>query len=111
MLDKELPQFCMANETAAAAVAKFRADFAHVISRDLDAAQSAMGLCARGAVVDQNEAEHIAPPPGKRFSRHKTDGAVSARLCQWRFPLINGYSRDRHLVIGCMRRSAEEISL
>jgi hypothetical protein len=70
VLDEELPQSCVTGETAAAAVAKFRADLADVISRDLDAAQSAMGLCARSAVVDQNEAEHIAPPPGKRFPRH-----------------------------------------
>jgi hypothetical protein len=93
MLDKELPQFCMANETAAAAIAKFRADFAHVISRDLDAAQSAMGLCARGAVVDQNEAEHVAPPPGKRFSRHKTARFQRAfangdSLCSTAIPVI-----------------------
>jgi hypothetical protein len=79
MLDEELPQFCMAGETAVAAVAKFRADLADVISRDLDAAQGAMGLCARGAVVDQNEAKHIAPPPGKRFLRH------NAARCQRHF--------------------------
>jgi len=64
VLDEKLPQFCVTGETAAAAVAKFRADLADVISRDLDAAQSAMGLYARSAVIDQNEAEHIAPPPG-----------------------------------------------
>jgi hypothetical protein len=57
----------MTGETVAAAVAKVRADLPDVTCRDLGAAQGAMSICARGAVIDQNEAEHIGPPPGIGF--------------------------------------------
>jgi len=57
----------MAEETVAAAVAKLRTDLADVTSRDLGAAQGAMGVQARGAVIDNNEAEHVRPPPGIGF--------------------------------------------
>jgi hypothetical protein len=57
----------MLKETAAAAVAKLRTDLPDVTSRDLGAAQSAMGVRARGAVIDKNEAQHIGPPPGTGF--------------------------------------------
>ena len=53
----------MIGETAAAAVAKLRADLPDVTSGDLGAAQGAMGVRARGAVIDKNEAEHVGPPP------------------------------------------------
>jgi hypothetical protein len=45
----------MIGETAAAAVAKLRADLPDVTSSDLGAAQGAMGVRARGAVIDKNE--------------------------------------------------------
>jgi phosphoribosylaminoimidazole (AIR) synthetase len=70
----------MIGETAAAAVAKLRADLPDVTSGDLGAAQGAMGVRARGAVIDKNEAEH----------RH---------LLLERFTSQNGYSLNRHLVI------------
>ena len=54
----------MIGETAAAAVKKLRADLPDVTSSDLGAAQGAMGVRARGAVIDKNEAEHVGPPPG-----------------------------------------------
>jgi len=54
----------MIGETAAAAVAKLRADLPDVTSGDLGAAQGAMGVRARGAVIDKNEAKHVGPPPG-----------------------------------------------
>jgi hypothetical protein len=57
----------MAEETATAAVAKLRTDLPDVTSRDLGAAQGAMGVRARGAVIDKNEAEHVEPPPGIGF--------------------------------------------
>jgi hypothetical protein len=59
----------MLKETAAAAVAKLGADFPDVTSRDLGAAQGAMGIRAWGAVIDKNEAQHIGPPPGTGFLR------------------------------------------
>jgi hypothetical protein len=49
----------MIGETAAAAVAKLRADLPDVTSGDLGAAQGAMGVRARGAVIDKNEAKHV----------------------------------------------------
>jgi hypothetical protein len=52
----------MIGKTAAAAVAKLRADLPHVIPGDLGAAQGAMGVRAQGAVIDNNEAEHVGPP-------------------------------------------------
>ena len=59
----------MAEETAAAAVAKLGTDFPDVTSRDLGAAQGAMGVRARAAVIDKNEAEHVGPPPATGFLR------------------------------------------
>ena len=57
----------MLKETAAAAVAKLGTDFADVTSRDLGAAQGAMAVRARAAIIDKNEAEHVRPPPGTGF--------------------------------------------
>src|SRR5262249_45765068 len=48
-----------AEEAAAAAVAKLRADLPDVTCRDLRAAQRAIGLRARHAVVDENKAQHF----------------------------------------------------
>ena len=48
----------MLKETAAAAVAKLRTDLPDVTLRDLGTTQGAMGVRARGAVIDKNEAEH-----------------------------------------------------
>jgi hypothetical protein len=59
----------MAEETAAAAIAKSRTDLADVTCRDLGAAQGAMGVRARGAVTDKNVAEHDGPPTGIGFAR------------------------------------------
>jgi hypothetical protein len=52
----------MFGETVTAAVAKFRADLPHVAARDRRAAQGALRVRARGAVIDNNEAEHDGPP-------------------------------------------------
>jgi hypothetical protein len=57
----------MVRETAVAAVAKIRADLVDVTSGDFGAAQSAMSLHTRSAIIDQYEAEHIGPPPETRF--------------------------------------------
>jgi hypothetical protein len=83
----------MAEETAAAAVAKLRTDLPDVTSRDLGAAQGAMSVRARGAVIDKNEAEHVVPPPKARRDFHR-------HLLLGRFTSQNGYSLNRHLVIG-----------
>jgi hypothetical protein len=53
----------MIRETAVAAVAKMRADLADITSGDFGATQSAISLCARSAIIDEYEAEHIGPPP------------------------------------------------
>ena len=69
----------MLKETAAAAVAKLGTDFPDVTSRDLGAAQGAMGVRARAAVIDKNEAEHVGPPPGDTFTLRATyDGPLPA---------------------------------
>jgi hypothetical protein len=57
----------MTEETATAAIAKSRTDLPEVTSRELGAAQGAMGVRARGAVIDKNEAEHVGPPTRNRF--------------------------------------------
>ena len=57
----------MAEQTVAAAVAKLRIDLPDVTSRDLGAAQGAIGIRARGAVIDENKAEHVGPPPATGF--------------------------------------------
>jgi hypothetical protein len=61
----------MTEETATAAIAKSRTDLPEVTSRELGAAQGAMGVRARGAVIDKNEAEHVGPPNRNRFPREK----------------------------------------
>jgi hypothetical protein len=61
----------MTEETATAAIAKSRTDLPEVTSRELGAAQGAMGVRARGAVIDKNEAEHVEPPTKNRFPREK----------------------------------------
>jgi hypothetical protein len=57
----------MTGETAAAAIAKFRADLPDVTCRDFGAAQGAISVRARSTIIDKNEAEHIGPPPGIGF--------------------------------------------
>jgi hypothetical protein len=89
----------MAEETAAAAVAKLRTDLPDVTSRDLVAAQGAMSVRARGAVIDKNEAEHVGPPPGIRFLV-KARRDFHRHLLLERFTSQSGYSLNRHLVIG-----------
>jgi hypothetical protein len=73
MFDQKLSQSEMIGETAAAAVTKFRADLADVTSADLRATEGAMGVRARGSVVDDNEAEHVGTstwtPLGLRLPR------------------------------------------
>ncbi len=57
-----------------------------------------MGVRARGAVIDDNEAQHDGPPPGNSFlikSRHD----FHRRLLLKRLPVQNGYSLNRYLVI------------
>jgi hypothetical protein len=66
MFDDKLRQLGMAGETAAAAVTELRADLPNVTSRDLCAARGAIGVRAWGAIVDENEAEHVGPPLGFR---------------------------------------------
>jgi hypothetical protein len=61
----------MTEETATAAIAKSRTDLPEVTSCDLGAAQGAMGVRARGAVIDKNEAEHVGPPTKNWFPREK----------------------------------------
>jgi hypothetical protein len=96
----------MTDETAAAAVAKFRADLPNVICRDLGAAQGAMHVYARDAVVDQNEAEHNGPPLEIRFLV-KT-GVISSRPLLIEICLDRRLFPDRKLVIGCVRRLPPE---
>jgi hypothetical protein len=62
VFDGKLRQLRMTGETAAAAVTELRADLPNVTSRDLCAARGAIGIRARGAIVDENEAEHVGPP-------------------------------------------------
>jgi hypothetical protein len=69
----------MIGETAVAAVAKIRADLVNVTSGDFGAAQSAMSLCARSAIVDNYEAEHVGPPPDTRSLVMRRDFIVT--LC------------------------------
>jgi hypothetical protein len=61
----------MTEETATAAIAKSRTDLPEGTSRELGAAQGAMGVRARGAVIDKNEAEHVGPPTKNWFPREK----------------------------------------
>ena len=88
----------MLKETAAAAVAKLGTDFPDVTSRDLGAAQGAMAVRARAAIIDKNEAEHVGPPPGTGFLVG-TQRDFHRHLLLGRFTSQNGYSRSRHLVI------------
>jgi hypothetical protein len=52
----------MTDETAAAAIVESGVDFSNVTCRDLGAAQGAMDVGTWRAVIDENEAEHVAPP-------------------------------------------------
>jgi hypothetical protein len=67
----------MTEETATAAIAKSRTDLPEVISLELGAAQGAMGVRARGAVINQNEAEHVGPPTRNRFPREKRRNLIA----------------------------------
>jgi hypothetical protein len=62
VFDDKLRQLGMPGETAAAAVTELRADLPNVTSGDFCAARRAIGVRARGAIVDENEAEHVGPP-------------------------------------------------
>ena len=81
----------MTEETAAAAITKSRTDLPNVTSRNLGAAQGAMGVRARGAVIDKNEAEHVGPPPGIGFPR-KNVARFRRQLLLMRFASTGGYS-------------------
>jgi hypothetical protein len=59
VFDEKLTQSGMIGETTATAVTKFGADFPEITARDRCAAQRAMGVRARGSVVDDNVAEHV----------------------------------------------------
>ena len=100
----------MAEETAATAVTKLRIDLPDVTSRDLGAAQGAMGIRARGLVIDKNEAEHVGPPPGTGFLV-KTQRDFHRRLLLMETRLDRQLFPDRHLVIGCVRPSAGKAAL
>jgi hypothetical protein len=70
--DDELAKPRMLKETAAAAVTKLRTDLPDVASGDIAAAQGAMGMRAQSAVIDENVAQHVGPPPelpGKNAAR------------------------------------------
>ena len=82
----------MLKETAVAAVAKLRTDLPDVTLRDLGAARGAMGVRARGAAIDENEAEHGDLHEEAAFAYKDS---ARRRL----FP-------DRYLVIGSIRPSS-----
>jgi hypothetical protein len=62
-----------------------------------------MGVCARGAVIDNNEAEHNEPPPGIDFlvkTRRDFSRLLPIKI-RFDWPLFP----DRRLVIGCVSRA------
>jgi hypothetical protein len=98
MFDDKLPEPGMTGEAAATAVAKFRTDLPDIAAGDRRAAQGAMGVRARGAVIDNNEAEHGGPPPRIGFLV-KTRRDLITALLLIEIRLDDQVFPDRHLVI------------
>jgi hypothetical protein len=88
MFDKKLPQSCMIGETVAAAIAKFCADLPDVATRDRRAAQGAIAVHARGAVIDNNEAEHVRPPLGLLVKMQRGSSPPLLRKTDFAGPLF-----------------------
>jgi hypothetical protein len=97
----------MIGETAAAAIAKICADLPHVVAGDGRAAQGAKRLGAGGAVIDNNEAEHVGPPLVLLGFTRNGAARVGRRLCRQRLISRNRYSLNLSLVIAiCVRKNA-----